>query len=245
MHVQSYPFSPVRPPVVRSAPKPALSAVAMGAAQKMTERESELRRKNALRALGGMAIVVVVLAGGIVLAKWAAAADVNIHNAQNPEAMAKTPDAWNCAMILSGLLIATTLPVAAFTKKHSRADAIDRYINEGGRACARNGDPVLGLIILCVMLCLLYGEFLIVDSVKTTWLRFRLRTVDRQRAAFILAMLFSSPTGVDPRTLLRLRENPIDLRRTIAYLMAYEWADISSHGDYLNLLSPANRALRC
>jgi hypothetical protein len=210
----------------------------------MSEREVELRRKNLFRALGGIAIVLAVLAGGIRLAMWVGTVDASAHDAQNPEAVAKRPDALACGEFLALMLIATTLPVAAFTKKHSRADAIDRYIEEGGRRCGQNQDPVLGWVILCIMLSLLYGEFLIVDSLKTTWLRFRLRTVDRQRAAFILAMLFASPVGIDPRTLLRIGESPITLRRTIAYLMAYEWADISSNGDYLNLLSPAQRALR-
>jgi len=90
----------------------------------------------------------------------------------------------------------------------------------------------------------LYGEFLVIDAVKSWCVRFRLRTVDRYRAATILGALMTNYAGIDPRLLLRHGEDPMALRRTIAYLLACEWADISAAGDHLLLLSPARRALR-
>jgi hypothetical protein len=67
---------------------------------------------------------------------------------------------------------------------------------------------------------------------------------DRHRVAVILQMLVSEPTGIDPRLLFQAGENPLHLRHTLAYLMAYEWADISPTGDSLTLLSPSRRHLR-
>ncbi len=98
--------------------------------------------------------------------------------------------------------------------------------------------------MILILLGLLYGEFLVIDAIKSAWLNHRLRHVDRHRSTIILAKLFADPTGVDPRLLLQPGESPLHLRQTIAYLIANDWADISPHGDRLTLVSPARRALR-
>jgi hypothetical protein len=99
-------------------------------------------------------------------------------------------------------------------------------------------------VLIVAMLGLLYGEFLIIDAIKFLSLCVRVRDVDRYLAAIILEMLFAEPKGIDPRALLQIGENPLHLRHTLGYLMAYEWADISPQGDWLGLLSSSNRELR-
>ena len=91
------------------------------------------------------------------------------------------------------------------------------------------------------MLC---GAFMAIDAIKTALVRRRLRGVDRFRAADTLRMLIDTPAGIDPRLLLLHGEEPLELRRMIAYLVIYDWADISGRGDHLVLMPPSRRLCR-
>lgn len=121
---------------------------------------------------------------------------------------------------------------------------VDQFLAAGRHPTGCNDNAFLRWALMIALAGVLFGEFLLIDAFKSWLLRRRLRSVDRYRAAMILAALMTSHAGIDPRPLLRHGENPVALRRMIAYLLACEWADISPAGDHLILLSPARRALR-
>ena len=146
--------------------------------------------------------------------------------------------------VVGSVVIGCTFPIALLTRKTSRADTVDQFLEQSVRSNGDNCDPFIRSALVVGLVGTLYGEFLIIDVIKSLLVRLRLRSVDRYRAATILGALMTNHAGIDPRLLLRHGEDPLVLRRTIAYLLACEWADISPAGDHLLLLSPARRALR-
>jgi 4-amino-4-deoxy-L-arabinose transferase-like glycosyltransferase len=217
--------------------------MAKQALERMTRREAELRRANLNRMALGVGIVLGVLAVGI----WGAVAFV-VHIAN------KTPPVYQpnehpvsplrIALFVTGGLLAVTFLMAIFTRKESRSDVANQVMESGSRGGGCHDNPLLRLYLMIVMLGMIYGEFLIVDAIKATWVRTRLRTVDRQRAAMILGTVLSQVMDVETGTLRTIGESPMDLRQVLAYLIEYEWVDISADGNCLSLVSPARRALR-
>jgi hypothetical protein len=202
----------------------------------MLAREARLRRRSLLRFVAGIAIVLVMLAGVVGITSWVCsrAGTAGPHR-----------DATDLALLADALLLALTLPIASLTRKESRSDVAQHFLDTGGGAIHATDDaPLLRFALALLVVGLLYGEFLLVDAIAAWWLDFRLRRVDRSRAAVILGMLFTDPRGLDPTQLLRFGESPLELRRTVAHLIAQEWVDVSPDGRYMNLVSPAKLALR-
>jgi hypothetical protein len=237
MSIQSLPWSVVKPPIVRPTPRPSLALTALKARDQLRWREEEFRRSNRMRALNGVLVVVGVIAIGTPLlwgVLW------YLHAVHDLEHYREMPGRlW---LLIDGVLLLCTVPLALLTRRKRRSDMVREFLQSGSRGCG--SEPLLGFTLALVCAGLFYGEFLIIDSLVTTFLRIRLRDVDRTRAASILAALFVDPRGLDPRTLLRHGEQIENLRFTLAYLMEYEWIDLAAEGDYVNLLSPAKRALR-
>jgi hypothetical protein len=222
-------------PKLRRFPKRRDSLVAVGALSQLMERECSLRRRDARRFVIGW----VIVAGAVLAFTAFGLTYISIGAPGSP------PLGFARAMgVVGSVLVACTFPIALLTRKASRADMVDEFLNHGSRSSGGNDDPFIRLLLTIAMAGSLYGEFLVIDAVKSWWVRVRLRTVDRYRAATVLGSLMTNHAGIDPRMLLRHGESPLALRRTIAYLLACEWADISPAGDHLLLLSPARRALR-
>jgi len=187
--------------------------------------------------------IIAALLGGLWSVVIFVVPNVAAETARRFESEASATPAF-LALAFSIVLVAVTFVIAAFTRKQSRSDVAKQVLDSGMHSGGSSANPLLGVVIALVMLGLLYGNFLVIDAVKATWVRHRLRAVDRHRAATILAMVFSQPADIETRTLQRLGETAIHLRTALAYLIAYEWVDISADGRYLRFLSPAKRVLR-
>ncbi len=146
--------------------------------------------------------------------------------------------------LIDGTLVALTLPLALALRKESRADVAEQLLDSSTESSGGRDNPLAAFALIIIFLGFLYGEFLVIDALKTMWVRAKLRGVDRHRAAVILAKLAVEPVGIDPRTLLLHGENPFHLRQVLAYLVVSEWADVSPRGELLTLVSPAQRAFR-
>jgi hypothetical protein len=234
------PFSPVRAPKIRVARRPPASLSALAALENLQERENELAHSNRNRALSGIAIVIISSIALPLVLEWL----FQIHRNLRPSFSDRSPDAESLGLILDGFILVGTLPMAIAVGASSRSKLANQFLDSGTRPRGANDNPLMRLALMIIMLGFLYGEFLIVDSIRFGLLRIRLQAVDRHRAALILAKLFTEPAGIDPRTLLALGENPLHLRQILGYLMAYEWADISPRGDWLGAISPSKRELR-
>jgi hypothetical protein len=238
--IVSYPFAPVRAPKVLPAKrKPALLG-AMAALRMMDAREAKLKRTNGLRAIGGG----LVIAGAAAAMLGAMLAIARIHSALYGNPIPTDNDLISFALGIDATILLVTFPVAYFTKPKSRSDRVNQFMEYAGRPTVLNEHPLVRALLIIIALGMLLGEFLVIDTIQFLSLRIRLRNADRHRAALILEMLHANPRGIDPRLLLRLDENPLHLRSALAYLMAYELADISPHGDWLQLLSATQRDLR-
>ena len=222
-------------PKVRPLPRRRDSLVAAGALALLSERERSLRLRDARVFVIGLLIVC-----GVIAALTAVGfAYLSVRTPGHP------PLGFARAVLTVGaVMFAISFPIALLTRKASRADMVDEFMEQGVRANGGNCDPFIRLALVVAFVGTLYGEFLIIDAIKSLLVRVRLRSVDRYRVATILGALMTNHAGIDPRLLLRHGEDPLVLRRTIAYLLACEWADISPAGDHLLLLSPARRALR-
>jgi hypothetical protein len=242
-------FSPVRPWKIKEPAQSSLTISAMAALSDLNNREAELRRANRQRLGWGLVVIVAVAATSLLpVAWWMSVATrlppqiiggpdtqtVLIH--RSPAELAST------VLLTDSVLAVLMLPVAVMVKKPSRADVANQILKNGCNA--QDANPILRLVIALVACGMLWGEFLIIDAVKTAWVVSRLSRVDRFRAAMILTKLRTEPIGLDPRRLLLFRECPVDLRRLIAYLVINEWADIAPRGDLLAEVSPARRRLR-
>jgi hypothetical protein len=227
-------------PTQRSA---SLSLLASQSMDKLSRRERELARSNALRYLAGIAIV----AGVLCIFTWATPrlAWFRMHflDPIESESTGKVIPLRPLLLIEAGLCLMTFV-LAILTRKESRADMVDEFIRTGSRSNGSKDDPVVRWALMLFLLGLLQGEFLLIDAMKLSWLRLRLASVDRSRAAMILARLLKEPAGLEPHALMLPGETTDQFRKTIAYLMACEWGDISARGDHFMLLSPAKRALR-
>jgi hypothetical protein len=219
-----------------------LSLLASQSVDKLNQRERELARSNARRYLAGMAIV----AGVLCVFTWAVPklAWFRMHflDPIESESTGKVIPLKALLLIEAGMLMLTFV-IAIFTRKESRADMVEQFMRSGGHS-PPNDNPVLRWILIFFLLGLFQGEFVLIDAIKVSWLRLRLANVDRSRAAMILARLLKEPAGMEPHALMLPGETIQQFRKSIAYLMAYEWGDISARGDHFMLLSPAKRALR-
>jgi hypothetical protein len=238
--IVSLPWSPVRAPKVRPARRSPASIAACRALELMRDRENELAKQNRVRAIGGFAVLV----GSCVANYFCLKLAVKFSGESDGPSPQRLHDSIPFALMFSGLLILITFPIAIFTRPRSRSDVVNQFLEHGTRSSGSNDNPFVRAWLAIMMLGLLYGEFLIVDAGKFLSLRVRLRDVDRHRVAVILQMLLADPRGIDPRPLLQIGETPLHLRHTLAYLMAYEWADISPQGDRLDLVSKSKRDLR-
>jgi hypothetical protein len=190
---------------------------------------------------GGLGIMVVILAG---LLGFASRVLPYFAIETGNDIGARQIEPVRYALAVYGLFLLVTVPLAMLARKESRSDIADQVLRSGCHLNGSDNNPVLGIVLTIIMVGMLYGEFLLIDSAKATLLRLKLHGVDRYRAASIISMLLSDPRGIDPTTLLRYGENPLALRKVLAYLIACEWVDISPDGHYLNLMSSAKRALR-
>ena len=146
---------------------------------------------------------------------------------------------------LAGGMIVFSLLFAPFVQRGSRADAIQQFIDSGQRPGGCKDNPFLRLLVALMLAGMLFGAFMCIDALKTTLLRLRLKTtVDRIRCATVLKELLDRPAGISPHMLMRHGEDAHDFRRTLAWLMAQNWADISAQGGHVMLLSPSRRHFR-
>lgn len=147
---------------------------------------------------------------------------------------------FECNLVIA-ILVA---PAALFTRKESRADLVEVYLQKG-HASPESADGSIGQMILgLALLGVIYGEFLIIDALKNVRLNVKLRRVDRTRAATILMETLRHTAGLETGGLLKWREDPISLRSTIGFLIAQEWVEVSRDGRRLYARSDAMRALR-
>jgi hypothetical protein len=229
------PYSVASDAPIRCLDGTSVSLSALTIIDQLQQRESRQRLGNLLRLGGGLAIVLAIMAGVYQLAMWAP------PNRPAPAGLEHTPaeqqmDAIQFVLIFNTTILLVTYLIATFTRKESRSEMINQFI-ETGHYCGPRDNPVSRIILILILLGLFYGQFLIIDVLKAMSLHRKLNRIDRNRAAIIVGMLMARPAGIDPRALLRINENPTELRRVLAYLMTYKWIDISPQGDYLNLRS--------
>ena len=221
-------------------PPPPSSLLASHFLDQMTRRERHARTTTRLRALLALAIIPAILAL-LPTVFLKAAHFFDVLPSDDPQSHLSR---WQIIAINAGLLF-LTFPLALATRRESRSDTISQFLDaQNGPHCDSPNALAMRIVLTIACLGLFQGEFLLIDAVKDTLLRLRLTGIDRDRAATILAQLHSTPAGLDPRLLIRHRESPKDFRKIIAYLLTYQWADISPQADHLTLLSPARRALR-
>ena len=233
-------FAPRPSSTVFSPVSPVSSLLAHQCLSRMRSRERRTRNLNRLRALAGIAIVSLLLA---VLPRLIIKA-AHFFDALPPDDPQLALATWQFIAIDAGLLL-LTFPVALASHRDSRNDSIYQFMDDSAHFRTQSADDLALRVVLTLgCLGLFPGEFLLIDAAKDAALRFRLRRVDRERAALILAALHTNPAGLDPRLLLQHRERPEDFRNVIAYLLTYHWADLSPNADHLTLLSPARRALK-
>ena len=138
-----------------------------------------------------------------------------------------------------------SLLIAPFVHRGMRADVIREFLETGSRATGQSDNPVVSVLLSLLFAGTLFGAFICVDALKTTLLRLRLKaTVDRIRCATVLKELLERPAGISPHMLMRHGEDVHEFRRTLAWLMLQNWADISAQGDHVILLSPSRRHFR-
>jgi hypothetical protein len=238
--IVALPWSPVLSAKVRPPKRQAVSLGALAAMERLRERERELAKSNRLRALGGCLTLAFTFATGFLLLSWMLRLSLPVRIEATPE----PPNLLGGSLAIEAILLVLAIPIAIAVRPRSRSDVVNKFLETGGHSGDTRDNPLLRWALTIIMLGFLYGEFLIVDSVKSAFLRLRLRNVDRHRGAIILHALLTEPRGIDPRLLLQLGENPLHLRHTLAYLIAHEWADISPHGDWLTLVSQSRRQLR-
>jgi hypothetical protein len=208
--------------------------------ESLFERERELANSNRLRAFGGCLTLAFTFAAGLLLLSRMLRFSLLLHIEATPE----PPNPLGVSLAIEAVLLAGAIPIAIVVRPRSRSDVVNQFLETGHHYGGTKDNPLLRLALTIIMLGFLYGEFLIVDSVKSVFLRLRLRNVDRHRSAIILHALLTEPRGIDPRVLLQFGEDALHLRHTLAYLIAHEWADISPHGDWLTLVSQSRRQLR-
>jgi hypothetical protein len=204
--------------------------------ERIDRRERELARREAVRFVVGIVVILssLMAAGGLLLfvaAHW-----------DGPRAKT-SEELQQLAGIVAGALFVVGLPIAVLTRKESRSDVANQILEEGTRPNA-NDNFLVRLVVVLALLGVVCGQFMVADAIKSWWVRTKLRGVDRDRAAVILATLVARPEGLIPGELLRHGEPPSRLREMLAYLIATEWADLARDGRHVTLLSPAKRALR-
>jgi hypothetical protein len=236
------PWSEVRAPKIIPLKRPPIEIGAMARLDDLGWREHEIKVQNRRRLGIGCAIIASIT--GIVVPlifrwmEYAQSIKMNVRDDLTLREVLLIVGAINA------ILLAVTFPLAVFTAPKSRSQRINEFIDSGSRTYGPTDSSLTRIIFTFLMLGLLLGEFLVIDGIRSHWLRIRLRHVDRHRAALILQMLMDQPCGIDPRSLIRIGENPRQFRQILAYLMTYEWANISSKGNCLTLLSPAKRQLK-
>jgi hypothetical protein len=237
----SIPWSVVRAPKIIPVKRPPIEVGAISRLDDLESREREIEGQNRRR-LGFGCIIVALIVGIVipVIFRWI----LHVHSIAANAQDVSLRDIQPLIAAIDVCLLAVTFPIAALTAPKSRAQRINQFIESGTRCSGANDNVLIRIVVMLLMLGLLFGEFLVIDAIRSHWLRIRLRHVDRHRAALILQMLVNNPCGIDPRFLVRVGENPMHFRTILAYLMAYEWADISCKGDCLTLLSPAKRELK-
>lgn len=206
--------------------------------EQLTRREVTMQLQNALRLLAGLAIISAVLA----VLPWLVNKAAHFLDFNTDDHIQLRLWQW---LLIDAALLLITLPIAIATHKESRTDTANQYLNSGSMTHAASGEDLLLLIIITIgCLGLLQGEFLLIDALKTIFLRLRLAGIDRHRAAMIVATLAARPAGMKPEELIDPGETPEQFRKTIANLMVFDWVEFSSKEHHLMLLSPARRALR-
>ena len=200
-------------------------------------RERALFRREAIRFSAGVAVILASMAitfGVVVFASQF------LRGTGRPMTM---EDQKRSAPMLIGLLTTCSIPIAVFTRKESRSDLAEQILREGARANP-NDNPAMRFLVCLALIGLVYGEFMVIDAIKAWWIRAKLRRVDRDRAAVILAILVTRPEGCAPGETLRHGEPVARLRQVLAYLITFEWIEVSRDSQHMMLLSPAKRALK-
>jgi hypothetical protein len=220
--------------LARAAARTPPSLRGLHALDRLDQRESAAGLRNARLLATGVALVIAV-----------AALLVFGMNALRVRFAPHAREGQTILLSIAAGMALLSFLIALSAKRESRADVINQFIETGSRSTGGGNDnPLVSWSVALAFVGMLYGAFMTVDAIKSMWLRARLRDVDRFRAADILARLIDSPQGIDPRPLLRHGEDARALRRVIAYLMTYDWADISPAGDHLVLLPTWRRSMR-
>ena len=89
----------------------------------------------------------------------------------------------------------------------------------------------------------LFGPRMILEAITSLRRVNALRQVDRGRAVNVLADLLAHSTGSELRVLLHENETLASLLPVVAYLLYYQWVDISKTGDRVWVLSDARSSL--
>jgi hypothetical protein len=153
------PSAKPRVPRVHRAPKPSISVVASTCLGRLATREAELRQRNGLRCLAGAAIIAAALGMLYGFVIFLGSSSLHPRGDGSPEPM-------QFAFILCGGLVLLTLPIAALMRPESRSDVAEQILRDGARSAPAGDNPFARLIIALVLLGLVYGEFMLVDSVK-------------------------------------------------------------------------------
>jgi hypothetical protein len=127
---------------------------------------------------------------------------------------------------------------------NSRDQVIEHVFQHGhGNSSCGDRNPLVELVIFFGLIGMLHAAWMIVDSLRIYRLWRRVNRVDRHRAAIVLSMLADSNTGLPPLRLCRIGEKPEQLRQLLAYLMLFEWIQVSPQGDLVWMRSPTMRGL--
>ena len=210
----------------------------MHALEHLHDLERQQAQRDAMRLAGGAALLLTAAP----IFRWLLTslfARLQPDRARNEAA---TLDALMTSITLAMVLF--SLLIAFLTRRQSRADTIEQFIDAGTHPSAGGNDnPLVRMFVCLFMIAMTMGASLMFEALSNGRLRRRLAGVDRYRAAEILAALRDRPAGLNPRLFLRHGEHPLALRQTIGYLMTIRLAELAPQDGHLVQISPARRRL--
>ncbi len=145
-------------------------------------------------------------------------------------------------MIGIGLLLSGVIwIVGGLTRRQDRAQVAQQLMDGAARG---THSPLAEVVMAIMLLGMIYSAWWWWTGAARLRVGWRLRHVDRMRAAQVLATIGARPLDHHPVSLLKMGERPESLRRVLGYLALHNWIDASPDGQAIWLVSPGSRAMR-
>lgn len=195
------------------------------------------QRTERLRTTGRLLLALLLL---LTIPSVAMLAHWGITTAFNPS-LAPTMREFIAAILIGNAL---ALPISLTLHRQSRATYLLSLLADRPAVIPPNKPSAFFVSIILNIIAggMLLASFTALDATRRLTLFCKVRSVDLQRLAPILArLLHAKSQGIDPRPLQLIGEPRETYLRHLAYLLIYEWADLSPHGNHLTLIHPKHR----